>query len=362
MTKITSILLCGAENIIALPIIRSLGVVLPNAKIHTFSPLERKKSISERSRYIASRHYFNSWNDDFPDKLKAKIQETNADILLPVGDNSVRNLASLKEELKKIVHLPPLPELNIYDQLERKDLMAELLTAYNFPNPETWHLATTDPKEIDADFFPLLLKPIIGSSGDGIIKINSSEALIEKTADIDTDKYILQELIPGQDVGCSVLAVDGHIKAYTIQKVLGHKEYGVATAIKFIDNDAVFEQTRRLIEKTGYSGVAHLDYRIDKRDNQPKLVDFNARFWFSVLGSKAAGVDFILLCFLSAFDVPFNRPEYKKIIYFAGRDSLRYYFKKIFSPTKLYQNNSSVYTDLWDRIGDPMPELARYIK
>lgn len=363
MKKITSILLLGAENIIALSIIRSLGAVLPKAKIHTLSPLDKKKSVPERSKYISSHHYFSSWEDDFHHHLTEKIEETQADLVLPVGDVAVRVLSTLKSDLEGKVYLPPLPKLDTYYQLERKDQLADLLSLNDFPNAQTWLLDTIDVNKLEEYQFPLLLKPINGSSGLGIKKINNKKSLAQVLSRIEKEKYILQEIIAGQDIGCSILAVDGDIKAHTIQKVLGHKGFGVATAIRFIENDTVLEQTRRLVELTGYSGVAHLDYRLDERDGQPKLVDFNARFWFSLLGSKAAGVDFTLLCCLTAIGIPFNRPDYQKITYYAGMNTLRYYFRKILSlGKKSYLTDTSVYTDLRDRLIDPMPELARYIQ
>ncbi|MEX0608906.1 MAG: ATP-grasp domain-containing protein [Balneolaceae bacterium] len=361
MPEITSILLVGAENIIALPIIRSLGAVLPDAKIHTFSPSKKSKSVSERSKFISSHHYFNCWKDNLPQKLIEKIAETKADLVLPVSDNAVRLLISNKHELKKLVYLPPLPPLDVYDQLEKKDQMANLLTHHHFQAPKTWDLKDTLPDDLNENDFPLLIKPIDGSSGMGIQKIHHKQHLADIIKGVNKSNYILQEIIPGQDLGCSVLAVDGEIKAYTIQKVLVHKNFGVATAIRFVDHPEVLESTKKLINLTGYSGLAHLDFRLDERDNMPKLIDFNARFWFSLLGSKAAGVDFTLLCCLTATGTAFVRPEYKNIIYLAGINTLRYYMRKVFSPKKAFLPKASVYTDFWDRIGDPMPEVARFI-
>lgn len=362
MQNISSILLLGTENILALSVIRALGSVFPDARIHTFSPCRDKKSIPERSRYVHTRNCFNSWDENnLPHKLVDLIGETQADIVLPVSDASVRFLASIKEGLQGQVRMPPLPSLELYRQLEEKDRLAKLLTEHDFAQAETWYLGDTDPAELPEHLFPLLLKPVGGSSGVGIQMVSDRASLMEILSRENREEYILQEHVSGKEIGCSVLAVDGELKAYTIQEILGEKGFGVASALKFIDHPSIYDTTCRLLSLTGYSGLAHLDYKLDERDGKPKLIDFNARFWASLLGSRAAGVDFTRLCCMVATGVEFERPEYRKITYFLGRNTLRYYMKKLLHPLRTNGRSWSVHTDLWDRLGDPMPEFARYM-
>lgn len=360
--NITSVLLLGAENILALSVIRTLGSIMPEAKIHTLSPFNGKKPVSERSKYIDSRHYFSGWKDEnFHSLLKNKIKETGADLVLPVSEQSVRKLSMLQDDLKGSVYLPPLPTTKVYDQLERKDDLASFLSSRNFAYAKTWQLNETDVSRLDDEIFPLMLKPIWGSSGVGIQKIDDRESLEKIITEIDKQNYILQEYLPGRDYGCSILAIDGEIKAYTIQKVLANKKFGVATAIRFLHNEQILKTTRQVVKKTGYSGVAHLDYRLDDRDGKAKLIDFNARFWFSLLGSKAAGIDFVFLTCLAAAGISFEPPDYRHITYFVGSNTLLYYLKKAFHLKQPNISPQKVFTDLWDRIGDPIPEIARYI-
>lgn len=361
--NISSILLLGTENILALAVIRALGTVMPDVQIHTYSPSIHRRSISERSRYVKSSKYFNSWeNEAFEELLKNRIKETKADIVLPISDNATRTLITIKEEIGKVTHLPPLAGLEIYDRLESKDLLPDLLTELGFPQAKSWVLHSGSNAHHPEYTFPLLLKPIEGSSGLGIQKAASRKELEQLLNSVDRRQYILQEFVRGQDIGCSVLAIDGEIKACTIQKVLLNKGFGVATAIKFIDEDAIYDTTERLIRETGYSGVAHLDYRIDERDHQPRLLDFNARFWFSLLGSKAAGINFAVLACKAALGMPIEEQHYRHITYFLGSTTLRYYARKMIDFQVPIEATRSVYTDLWDRLGDPMPEFARYLK
>lgn len=367
MKNIRSILLLGTENVLALSVIRSLGAEFPDAQIHTYSPKEsgggKAKSVSERSKYISSCRYFQSWKDPFFHfKLKNVIAETKADVILPVSDAGVKKISAIKDSIKDEIHLPPVPELKIYKVLNNKFRLSELLSQLHLPQPKTWYLKPNIVPVLKPEDFPLLVKPKKGSSGIGIQKINSEKELLDFQQRTDVDKHILQEIIPGYEIGCSVLAENGTIKSYTMQKVLGNKGFGVATALKFIRNEQVLRQTKYLIEKCKYNGLAHLDFRMDSRDNTPKLLDFNARFWHSLRASKAAGVDFTYLYCLAAFGIYPEKTSYEPITYFLGSNTIRYYFKKLFNLRKPYEATKSVYTDLWDRLGDPWPEFARYIK
>lgn len=362
MRNIQSIILLGTENILALSVIRSLGRELPEAQIYTYSPFSKSKSISERSRFVRANHYFESWSDPlFHFKLRNVIHDVNADVILPVSDAAVRKLASVKNNLQNTVHMPPLPDEAVYDRLEDKYELTLLLKKIGLPVPRTWYLKRNIAPVINHEQFPLLLKPKSGSSGLGIQTIHNEKELLDTLKSTKVDDFILQEMIPGNEYGCSILALNGEIKAYTIQHVLGNKGFGVATAIRFVKDDKILEQTKRIIKNTQYSGLAHLDFRVDSRDHEAKLLDFNARFWHSLRGSKAAGVDFAYLYCIAAFGVYLEKIEYEPITYFLGSNTVRYYFNKMFNLRAPFEATKQVYTDLWDRLGDPLPEFARYI-
>lgn len=355
-------MLLGTDNMIALPVIRILGKLLPNATLHTLSYDDAKRKKPEYSKYVFSRHYLNPENKkELFEELVSIIKTTEAKILLPIDERDVRNLSSMQDELRKHVYLPPLPETTIFDTLVYKDRLADFLKNHHFPYASTYRLNRLNLSEIDNDFYPYLLKPIRGSSGQKIKKINSEQELGDTLLRLNAKNYILQEIIPGKNIGCSLLAVDGEIKAQTIQEGLFSRDFNFSTAIKFVENETVSELTAQIIKTVGYSGLANLDFRLDERDGQPKLIDFNARFWSNISGSKAAGVNFVQLSCLAAMNIPFKKPDCNGSTYLMGRNSLDYYRKKILKP---FSNSASgaIYTDLWERIHDPLPEIVRFMR
>jgi hypothetical protein len=57
---------------------------------------------------------------------------------------------------------------------------------------------------------------------------------------------------------------------------------------------------RRLLEALEWSGVAMVEFKLDKHDKRPKLMKINARFWGSLQLAIFAGMDFPYLLFALA--------------------------------------------------------------
>jgi predicted ATP-grasp superfamily ATP-dependent carboligase len=67
---------------------------------------------------------------------------------------------------------------------------------------------------------------------------------------------------------------------------------GPTTLGKAVRNDLLLRQAEALLEAVSYSGIMDLDYRLDKRDGQYKLLDFNPRIGaqFRIFEDRA-GID-----------------------------------------------------------------------
>lgn len=359
-SRIRSILLLGTQNPVALPVVRSIASALPHVHIHTMSKDDEHPQITKFSKYVTSHSYINAGNREvFIEELLTVIKAKNVDILLPVDEYFSKIVVALQDQLKQHTILPPLPNADLLERLIHKDRLGSLLTEFGLPSAKIYNLKTLEPEVLDPHTFPYLLKPISGSSGLGIKKIDTKTLLTEEKKNATSDEYILQEYIPGYDIDCSLLAVDGSIKAHTIQQGIESNGFTFPTAIYFSKNRALYDLVERLISVTRYSGIAHLDFRFDERDTQYKLVDFNARYWFSLLGSTAAGINFPYLHCLAAMGISFEYPEFKECIYLMGRKALSFNRKK-------YRVNRSkrvsIHSDFLNRLKDPLPEILRLAK
>ena len=116
------------------------------------------------------------------------------------------------------------------------------------------------------------------------------------------DSEIIQEHIPGTDVGCSFLSENGRIAALTIQR-RAMKQWAPFTSalqLEFLHDEGVAELAAAFAAATNWSGVVNLDLRLDTRTGEAVLLEANPRYWATLLGSLAMGVNFPLLhCNLS---------------------------------------------------------------
>ncbi|MEX2573818.1 MAG: ATP-grasp domain-containing protein [Balneolaceae bacterium] len=331
---------------------------MPETPIHALSRSGAQPKIARFSRYVHSHECLRATTKEgIFQELLNRIKDKKAPVLLPVDEDFVRILSSLKERLEEHTFLPPMPCPDLLDSLVYKNKLDELLDSNHFPCAVTYPLSRIEQSGLNDSFYPCLLKPVRGCSGQGIVKVTERKLLAAHIRNINVDDYILQEFIPGLNIDCSLLAVDGEIKAFTIQKGLANTGFVFPTEIRFEFNKAVFSSVQRLIRITGYSGLAHLDFRLDERDGKPKLIDFNARFWHSLLGSKMAGVDFALLYCFAAMGIPFDRPRFNENTYLMGRSSIRHHVLNAFRTSG--PEKRLIATDFWDRLKDPLPEIMK---
>ena len=77
----------------------------------------------------------------------------------------------------------------------------------------------------------------------------------------------------------------------------------------------------KLVHELGWSGVANIDMRYDARHKIPMVLELNGRYWFSLLGSLNAGVNFPLLaCEMCLGEIKANRKPHGAR-YFARKES-----------------------------------------
>jgi predicted ATP-grasp superfamily ATP-dependent carboligase len=293
-------------------------------------------------------------------------QRVPVDVILPVGEEGVQFAAAERDALSKLAALPPLPGLESLSIARNKWLLNQFARKHNLPAPES-ALVTLDAafdQHISDLPYPVLLKPTSLTDGQGIRRFETPADLRRFLEGQDStlfkDQYLVQAFVPGSDVGLSVLCRDGEILAFTMQRgiISAAHRFGPLMAMEFVKQDDVLEVGQRLVSALRWSGVAHIDFRRDSRDGQAKIVEMNARYWGSLLGSLVAGVNFPYLACLAAQGIQFPTPEYRlsKYVYATTvfREGLRWFLGK--SSLKGFTFEE---TGLRFFLTDPFPELAK---
>lgn len=325
-----SVLIPDGESNFALFVARCLAQI-PNLRLHILSsdPWAPLRFSRYRITYSCNRQIRDK-DERYLDSIRQSVKQTGAQILLPVDEPTVRFMAARPEAVTELAAVTPLPSLETFDTVSNKWRLVNFMQANGLPSPPTV-LYTADEnfeQNLQELSFPVLAKPTRGCGGEGIQRYDNPATLrhfLERVVGQSSLQYIVQSFIPGYDVDCSVLCRDGEILAYTIQRgfLSRSKHFAAAAGIDFITDDQVFDLVSKLVAALRWSGVAHLDLRYDNRDKQVKVVDFNARYWVSLIGSLIVGVNFPYLACLAGLDISFPCPTYRLGRYVAPSSALK---------------------------------------
>lgn len=356
-----SVLMLDGEGDISLFVARCLGRI-QGLKLHVLSQNNRVPL-----RYSRHRSTFQLLpKEDNSEKWLASItqviRQTQPDIIFPVSE-AIRLASSQKEHLLKLTNITAIPSVDMFDIAVDKWLLAKFLVKNNIPCPTTI-LYTNDEnfrESLNHISFPVLIKPIQGSDGRGIEFFNNSDTLLQALEKNERfiNKYIVQNFIDGYDLGCSVLCRDGKILAYTIQKglIFRNRRFAPSAGVEFVQDNQAFDVVNQWASATKWDGVAHLDLRYDKQNDQVKIIEVNPRYWGSLLGSLVAGVNFPYLACLETLEIPFTRPDYDLKKFVSGNAAIKGGIRQLVGKDK---TKFSFKETSWRfAVTDPLAEISK---
>lgn len=298
--KSRNVLLIGYDTNICLGVLFCLKDL--NGSIHLLT--NKKNNPAKHSKFLSGGYYeYNSEDkeEQIIDKIIEIIKDNRIDLIMPIGEGDGRLVSKHKEVLNQHSACTFLPEIDKFDIGVNKRRLAEELLKNNIPCPSFTIVSNGDQLFVKAEEYgyPVLVKPSRGASGRMIKKIVSKSELEDFLKTIENDnEFILQPYINGSDIDCSVLCKDGEIICYTIQQGISDQgdSFKPRESIEFLDDSEVYNVASRMMKVLNWSGVAHIDLRIDKSDNQVKVIEINGRFWASVVASYLkAGVNFPMI-------------------------------------------------------------------
>ncbi len=290
-----TVLIPDGESPFALPVIQCLARK-PNIRIQIVANCSWPRA--RFSKYVSKHHTYAVGKSDKERVrfLEELLQKEEIDVLLPVDEPGVRWVSEHRSHFEKYVALPPMPRTETFDKAVNKWMLAQWAVEERLPCPTTLlfedsHSFSTD---LSAFKFPVLIKPIRGSGGEGIAYFENKTRLMLGLENITEGDYIIQSYLKGYDIDCSVLAQDGVVLGYTIQKKCNDAREGFTPAgnIDFVQHPEVFDLVSKVVKKLDWSGIVHFDLRFDEEAQEIKIIEMNCRFWASVLASLSAGVNF----------------------------------------------------------------------
>jgi predicted ATP-grasp superfamily ATP-dependent carboligase len=251
---------------------------------------------------------------DYPDIfLKSMISEVKLskyDMIIPVRDETTEILSKNILKLSKYTKIPT-PPYETYKKGRDKKLTIKLAETVGIPHPKTIFIEESrkyEFKELKKELgSPFLLKPRESSGSRGIIKV-ATEREYDLSMKITKQRYglpIVQEFIPyGGAYGVSMLFNQGEPRAIFTHKRL--REYpitgGPSTFRESVRDELMEKYATKLLKALDWHGVAMVEFRVDSRTNEPKLMEINPRFWGSLPLAVASGVDFPYLLYKMTMD------------------------------------------------------------
>lgn len=260
--------------------------------VHALSP--RRGTALRWSRHVTAVHRLD-WDllkDPGPElvaRLEAVATHAGADVIFPVDESPIQAVGAIADQLETPTVAVPNPD--VFDICNDKHRFAEFCDQHGLPQPPSWQLIP-GPDEIPHDLaYPVIAKPRFGGGGVGVVKLDSQAELADHMrsgAAWAEAPLLVQDFIPGIDVDCSFLAESGRIIASAVQTRRSMHD----RTIHFLDRPDVVEVCDRLVAALDYDGLAHVDLRVDDRDDSVRVIETNPRVWGSVAYAMQAGINF----------------------------------------------------------------------
>ncbi len=257
------------------------------------------------------------------DVVRTLIDRVRADVVLPVCQTGMRLLQARGDELRGRVALAPFEGTLAIDDKWR---LVEILRDAAIPHPPTLLYTADAAFQRQLGAFPVLIKPRLMTGGYGIRTFADPDSLLRflEAHPEMAHRFVVQEFVPGRDMGSSVLCRDGVVLAQTVQQSIGAaRGFSTPTQLEMLDHPEASKLVRRLVAALGWSGIANVDLRVDERDGSLSVLEINPRYWSSLLASHAAGVDFPQLACLAALGIDFAPPRPRAQRFLQARSSLR---------------------------------------
>lgn len=232
-------------------------------------------------------------------------------VLYPTREEVVAAVSRNRDRLRTLFRVPTA-DWAVVGQLWDKRRTYRLAEELGVPIPRTWYPAdVTELDQVEGDG-PFAVKPAIKEhfiyqTGDKAWRANDRAELhrlfSRASGLVPPGEVMVQELVPGdgrQQFAYCALVRDGvAVASMVVCRRRQHPaEFGRAsTFVETVEAPPIEAAAQRFLRGIGFDGLVEVEFKLDRRDGQHKLLDVNARTWgYHSLGA-AAGVDFASLLF-----------------------------------------------------------------
>jgi predicted ATP-grasp superfamily ATP-dependent carboligase len=310
------------DNRAALAVTRSLGRLGHEVLVGE----RRLPALAQASRYCARGFVYpdpTSQSAAFVDRMREIVRTEQVDVLLPVADITTFLVAGARRSFPPACAVP-LAATAVLERAADKVDITETARRLGVAVPRSIVVEQPGPPPAVDLPFPVVIKPHRsrvqteqGWRSSSVSYAATPEALAADLAARPAHEFplMIQERIVGPGVGVFACYAGGRAVA-----LFGHRRLrerppwgGVSVLAESVPLDPVArDYAVKLLDAIGWRGVAMVEFKRDLRDNLPKLMEINGRFWGSLQLAIDAGVDFPALLVQSVGSTEFTPPpEYR---------------------------------------------------
>jgi len=222
------------------------------------------------------------------EQIETTCRERSIDIVLPVDYPTIMLLADHGASIKA-ARVAAVPDAKLMRTLHDKYKFSGILSRLGLPQPQTEIAEDAAALAATQLPFPIITKPVDRWASVGFQIHHTREELQQRIVgkQLGADfPLLVQDFIPGQDVGFAFVARHGQLIAHA---AFEQPSRGVR---RYFDAPRLREYVSLLLRETGYHGVGEIDTRYDPKSDEYRMLEVNPRFWASMLYATRAGMNF----------------------------------------------------------------------
>ena len=225
---------------------------------------------------------------DLAEQVEAACKKHDVDLVLPVDFPGVMLMARHGSRVQS-ARVAAVPDPDLMIKLHDKWRFSQVLGELGIAQPRTAVAHNVEELRRAEIPFPIITKPIDRWASVGFQLHRSPQELEQTIANGGLSAefpLLVQDFIPGKDVGFAFLARQGKLIAHAAfeQPKLGVRRY--------FDAGPLVPNMERLLEATGYHGLGEIDTRYDPSRDEYRVLEVNPRCWASILYAQHAGMNF----------------------------------------------------------------------
>jgi predicted ATP-grasp superfamily ATP-dependent carboligase len=310
------VLVTDGDNRAALAVTRSLG----RRGHHVVVAERRSPSLAQMSRYCSGRATYPDPAvdaDAFVASLVETVRAEAIDVLLPVADITTTLVTEHRARFEPLCALPVAEATAVTRAADKVEIL-RTATRLGVPIPETVFLEQhEDPlARVSGLTWPIVVKPRrsrlrtpTGWVSCSVSYARTPEDLTRLVAATPAEglPLILQERIAGPGLGVFMCYKRGALVAVFSHRRLREKPPSGGVSV-LSESVPVREDARGyaklLLDDLRWQGIAMVEFKVDARDNVPRLMEINGRFWGSLQLAVDAGIDFPSILLDTLNDAP----------------------------------------------------------